>query len=102
MAEPTRREEGETLTKPKEKKPPRYKVIIHNDDFTTMEFVTWILQTIFKHTPASSTRLMLQIHRTGIGVAGVYVKEIAETRVDQTLTLARDAGFPLQCTMEPE
>jgi ATP-dependent Clp protease adaptor protein ClpS len=95
-------EQGDVLTVPKTEKPPKFKVLIFNDDYTTMEFVVFILAHVFRLTPAASHRLMLQIHRTGVGVAGVFVKEIAEARVDQTLDLARDAGHPLQCTMEPE
>ncbi len=95
-------ERGDVLTRTKAKKPKRYKVLIHNDDYTRMDFVIFVLQTVFRHSPASSTRLMLQIHKTGLGVGGVYSKEIAETRVEQTLSLARDAGHPLQCTMEME
>lgn len=102
MAERKHDEQGETLTRTRTEKPPKFKVIIHNDDYTTMEFVIFILENVFRHTPASATRLMLAIHRTGIGVAGVYTREIAETRVDQTLSLAREAGHPLMCTMEPE
>lgn len=102
MADRKGEEQGDTLTVPKTDKPPKYKVIIHNDDYTTMEFVVWVLREVFRHTPASSTRLMLQIHKTGIGVAGIYPKEIAEARVEQTTMLAREEGHPLQCTMEPE
>jgi len=102
MSDRKREEQGDVLTKARTDKPKRYKVILYNDDYTTMEFVVWVLRNIFKHTPASSTRLMLAIHRKGLGVAGVYAKEIAETRVDQTLAAARDRGHPLQCTMEEE
>ncbi len=96
--------EGEvrTRTKSEVEKPPKYKVLIHNDDYTTMEFVVWILQDVFHHSPASATRVMLHVHRMGVGVAGIYTRDIAETRVDQVLQLAREAGHPLQCTMEPE
>ena len=91
-----------TRTEPKVQIPRKYKVLLHNDDYTTMEFVVWVLQSVFHHTPAGSTRIMLNIHRTGIGVAGVYGRDVAETRVEQVLMLAKDAGHPLQCTMEPE
>jgi ATP-dependent Clp protease adaptor protein ClpS len=102
MSEHERKGQGDVLTRTRTEKPKKYKVLVHNDDYTTMEFVVFVLQAVFKHTPASATRLMLAIHRTGLGVAGVYAKEIAETRVEQTLALAREAGHPLQCTMEPE
>lgn len=95
---------GDVLTRTgsSTKKPRKYKVLIHNDDYTTMEFVVYILQVVFHHSPASATRIMLHIHKSGIGVAGVYTRDQAETRVDQVLALAREAGHPLQCTMEPE
>jgi ATP-dependent Clp protease adaptor protein ClpS len=96
------KEKDEVLTRTRTEKPPRYKVLIFNDDYTSMEFVVFILTNVFRHTAASATRLMLQIHRSGLGVAGVYTKEIAEARVEQTLGLAREAGHPLQCTMEKE
>lgn len=102
MAQHKRDEHGDILLEEKTLKPKRYKVLIHNDDYTSQEFVVFVLQNIFKHSSASATRLMLAIHNTGLGVAGVYAREIAETRVEQTLSLARDVGHPLQCTMEPE
>lgn len=102
MSDTNKKTQGDVLEDTRTEKPKRYKVLIHNDDYTTMEFVIFVLQTVFKHTPASATRLMLQIHRSGVGVAGVYAKEIAETRLEQTIDLARTAGHPLQCTMEPE
>lgn len=104
MPKRRRDEEGDvqTRTKPKLKIPKKYKVLLHNDDYTTMEFVVWVLQQVFHHSPASATRIMLHVHRTGIGVAGIYSRDVAETRVDQVLKLARDEGHPLQCTMEPE
>ena len=102
MSKRRRESEGDVLTKKKLKRPRKYKVILLNDDYTSMEFVVWILQSVFKHSPASATRVMLHIHRSGIGVAGVYTREIAETRLDQTMTAAREGGYPLQATMEPE
>lgn len=97
-----RREEGDVKTAPKVDKPPMWKVVFHNDDYTTQEFVVWVLQEIFKHSPAAAHRIMLHIHRTGIGIAGIYTREVAETRVEKTLALAREVGHPLQVTMEPE
>ncbi|MCB9664739.1 MAG: ATP-dependent Clp protease adapter ClpS [Alphaproteobacteria bacterium] len=102
MAGTKRDEQGDVLTRTRADKPKRYKVLIHNDDYTTMEFVIHVLQSVFRHTLPSATRLMLAIHKTGLGIAGVYAREIAETRVEQTLALAREHGHPLQCTMEPE
>lgn len=102
MPERKNDEQGEVLTRTKAKQPKRYKVLIYNDDYTPMEFVVFLLEAIFKHSPASAYRLMLRIHQSGLGIAGVYAKEIAETRVEQTVALAREAGHPLECTMEPE
>lgn len=83
-------------------KPRLYKVIFHNDDFTTMEFVVALLMDVFHHTEGSAQAIMLHIHRTGLGVAGIYTHEVAETKVAQVMDLAEKAEFPLQCTMEPE
>lgn len=103
MSKQTRREEqGDTLTREKIEKPRKYKVLLLNDDYTTMEFVVHVLQTVFRLSQAQSTRVMLHIHRNGVGVAGVYTREIAETRVAQVHQLASESGHPLQCTMEPE
>ena len=104
MSKRRRDEETDVRTKPKEKVevPRKYKVLLHNDDYTTMEFVVWVLQKVFHLSPASSTRVMLHVHQIGVGVAGIYTRDIAETRVEQVLKAAREAGHPLQCTMEPE
>lgn len=82
------------------KAPPLYKVLLHNDDYTTMEFVVQVLQSVFHRSAADATQIMLHIHRTGIGVAGVYTHEIAETKVTLVEQLAREREFPLMCTME--
>ena len=82
--------------------PPKYKVILLNDDYTTMEFVVWILEEIFHKTPSEATRIMLLVHHTGSGVCGLYPKEIAETKVEQVHAMARDAGFPLKAIMKKE
>jgi ATP-dependent Clp protease adaptor protein ClpS len=84
------------------KRPRLYKVILLNDDFTTMEFVVLILQHVFHHGEASSQAIMLSIHRTGAGIAGVFTHEVAETKVQQVLELAQQNDYPLQCTMEPD
>jgi ATP-dependent Clp protease adaptor protein ClpS len=84
----------------KTQKPAMFKVLLHNDDFSTMEFVTHILGTVFHRPQSECTQIMLHVHRTGIGVAGVYTREIAETKVRKVLDLARRAESPLQCTTE--
>ena len=89
-----------TKTKKKLKKPPLYKVLLHNDDYTTMEFVVYVLQSVFHRQHTEATQIMLHIHRNGIGVAGVYTYEIAETKVTKVEFLARQHDFPLKCTME--
>jgi ATP-dependent Clp protease adaptor protein ClpS len=89
-----------TQTEKKVKQPPLYKVLLHNDDYTTMEFVVFVLQSVFHHEEAEATQIMLHVHRKGIGVAGVYTKEIAETRIDKVHTLARTHEYPLRCSME--
>jgi ATP-dependent Clp protease adaptor protein ClpS len=93
-----------TQTRPEQrtKKPPLFRVLLHNDDYTTMEFVVWILQTVFHHDETSATRIMLHIHQNGIGVAGIYTYEIAETRAARVEALARTHEFPLRCTVEEE
>ena len=101
---PGRDDEGEVRTRKKSdvKKPSMYRVLLHNDDYTSMEFVVAIVQTVFHHSESSATRIMLHIHNHGVGVAGVFTAEIAETKVRNVMELAREAEFPLLCTMEPE
>ncbi|MEO8601373.1 MAG: ATP-dependent Clp protease adapter ClpS [bacterium] len=82
------------------KVPPQYKVLLHNDDYTTMEFVVQVLQHVFRKSGAEATQIMLHIHRSGIGVAGVYPHEIAETKVAVVEKMARDNEYPLKCSME--
>ena len=78
------------------------KVVLHNDDFTPMEFVVEILESVFNRSGAESTRIMLTVHRSGIGVAGVFSREIAEAKAIKTIRFARESGYPLLCTTEPE
>ena len=84
------------------KRPPLYKVLLHNDDYTTQEFVEWALVTVFKHDPERAHRIMLHVHMHGVGVAGIYPHEIAETKARKTMELAREADFPLLVTVEAE
>lgn len=95
---------GGVLTESEEeiKKPPLYKILLHNDDFTTMEFVVYILQSVFYKSEANAVQIMLAVHQEGIGVAGVYTYEIAEAKVDKVTQLARTYEFPLLCTLEEE
>jgi ATP-dependent Clp protease adaptor protein ClpS len=90
----------ERRTQRKLKRPKLYKVLLHNDDYTTMEFVIFILVTIFHRTETDAVQIMLHVHKNGIGVAGVYTYEIAETRVAQVEALARQHEFPLRCSLE--
>ena len=89
-------------TKKKLEKPKLYKVLLHNDDYTTMEFVVAILREVFHHNEVDATRIMLHVHNHGHGVAGVFTFEIAESKCQKVAALAREAQFPLMCTMEPE
>lgn len=82
--------------------PKRYKVFMHNDDYTTMDFVIAVLQSVFHKDSFEATSLMLQIHRRGQAMCGLYPFEIAETKVDRVHKKARAAGFPLRCSLEPE
>jgi ATP-dependent Clp protease adaptor protein ClpS len=82
--------------------PPFYKVLLHNDDYTTMEFVVEVLMFVFRKPPEEATRIMLNVHHQGAGLCGVFPYELAETKVDTVEKLARDRGFPLKCTMERE
>jgi len=79
-----------------------YKVLLLNDDYTPMDFVVEVLMQVFKKTELEATRVMLQVHHTGVGVAGIYSFEIAETKVSQVMDASSAEGHPLQCTMEPE
>jgi len=89
-----------TKTRAKTKKPSMYRVLLMNDDYTPMEFVINVLTSIFNKSPEDATRIMLNVHQTGIGTCGVYTFEIAETKVAQVMDAAKRNQHPLQCTLE--
>ena len=80
--------------------PPLYRVLMHNDDYTTMEFVIQVLEVVFRKQPLEATRIMLNIHVKGVGMCGVFPFEIAETKIEQVHSLARKEGYPLKCSLE--
>ena len=89
-------------TKPRTKKPSLYKVLMLNDDYTPMEFVVHVLERYFSKQREEATRIMLHVHRRGVGLCGVFTYEIAETKVTQVVDYARKHQHPLQCTLERE
>ncbi|HZQ06032.1 MAG TPA: ATP-dependent Clp protease adaptor ClpS [Anaerolineae bacterium] len=89
-------------TREKIDKPRLWKVLLHNDNYTTMDFVVTVLIAVFHKPEAEAVRIMYDVHRKGIGMVGVYTREIAETKVQRVMQLAQQAQFPLLCTMEPE
>jgi ATP-dependent Clp protease adaptor protein ClpS len=95
---------GEKLqerVKVQKQEPTLYKVVLLNDDYTTMEFVVSVLETVFEKSPAEAFRIMMHVHQQGRGIAGVYPWDVAETKTDTVTTLAREAGFPLRAVTEP-
>ena len=86
----------------KVEQPPLYKVLLHNDDYTTMDFVVWILNSVFNMPEDDAIRVMLNVHVQGVGVAGIYTYEVAQMKVEKTTSLAREHEYPLLCTMEKE
>lgn len=93
-------EETDTRTEEDIREPSMYKVLLHNDDYTSMEFVVEVLMAVFSKKFEEATRIMLDVHRRGVGVCGVYTYEVAETKVDTVHALAAENGFPLRCSME--
>ncbi len=104
MANRNSEREELTVTESRDKveKPPLYKVLLHNDNYTTMEFVVFVLRTIFNKSESDAVRIMLSVHHQGAGVAGVYPREIAEMKSAKATDLARQNEFPLLCTIEEE
>ena len=106
MAEPNEQEpqgQGAVATEPThEVVPPKlYKVLLHNDDYTTMEFVVVVLAQVFYRSEPEAVRIMLHVHQQGVGVAGTYSYEVAEARIAKVARMAREHEFPLRCSMEP-
>jgi ATP-dependent Clp protease adaptor protein ClpS len=91
----------EKKPKPKLKEPTLYKVLLHNDDYTPMDFVVQVLRTVFHKTPSEAKKIMLDVHEKGIGICGIYTHEIAETKTATVTKMARDMEYPLKCSIEP-
>ncbi len=91
-----------TIKQEKTKKPPLYKVLLHNDDYTTMEFVILVLKSVFNLSNDSAQKIMFEVHENGIGLCGIYTYEIADAKLKKVLTMGKDEGFPLKCTIEVE
>lgn len=104
MSETTGTPYESVVAEPKQtvKRPKLFRVLLHNDHYTSMEFVVHILQTIFHKNDAEAVEFMLNVHQNGIGVAGMYALAVAETKTSKVHTMAKNEGFPLRCTMEPE
>jgi len=98
------KEDGQVLTRKRMKvrEPGLWKVLLHNDDYTTQEFVVLILKTVFRKPEPEAMQIMLSVHRSGKGIAGVYPYDVAATKLEQARALAESQGFPLLCTLEPE
>lgn len=99
---PGTRETTITRVTPEVTLPRRCRVLMHNDDYTSMEFVVAMLEGVFNKPSAEAERIMLQVHQNGIGICGVYTAEVAETKVAVVHRHAREFGFPLKCSLEPE
>ena len=104
MSKPFDQEQSDSGVGLKEdlQEPKRYKVLLHNDDYTTMEFVVHVLMSVFHKTEAEATQVMLAVHKNGVGVCGVFTSEVAETKVIAVRQMARQGGYPLKCTMEED
>jgi len=92
----------ESKTEQKLERPRLWRVLLHNDDYTTQDFVVWVLETIFHKPRGEAFTIMMSVHRSGMGVAGVYTHDVAETKLKATRQLAEEHEFPLLVTMEPE
>ena len=104
MSEPVSRESTLTQSRPDlaVAQPRLWRVLLHNDDYTTQDFVVWILETIFHRPRGEAVAIMMRVHQAGLGLAGIYTHDVADTKVNATKTLAEEHEFPLLVTMEPE
>lgn len=91
-----------TINKQKIELPKKYKVLLHNDDYTTMEFVVYVLQVIFKKSSEEAYQIMMKIHQQGQGICGVFTYEVAESKMHKVTKVSRENGHPLKCTIEAE
>ena len=96
---PSTERELATLDRPKVDRPKLYEVLLHNDDYTTQEFVVYVLMKFFHHSDATATQIMLHVHTKGVGVAGVFTFDVAETKANQVTRFAREHEMPLQCSV---
>ena len=92
----------DSRTQEKVQQPPMWRVLLHNDDYTTQEFVVYILETVFNKPQAEAFAIMMRVHQSGLGIAGIYTRDVAETKVKAARQLAEQNEFPLLVTMEPE
>src|SRR4051795_2151001 len=92
----------ETRSEKKLQKPKLYKVLFHNDNYTTRDFVVAVLREVFHKSESDAVQIMLHVHHNGIGLAGLYTYDVAATKIRTVEVLAREQGFPLRCSMEPE
>lgn len=99
---PEHEEDLAVAEREKTKRPRRYQVVFHNDDYTTMEFVVHVLMKFFHKSETEATQIMLQVHHKGYGIVGVYTRDVAESKAAQVMAYAKENGHPLKCTAEPE
>jgi ATP-dependent Clp protease adaptor protein ClpS len=90
------------VARPRLKRPPLYRVVLLNDDYTTMDFVIQVLTSVFHHSEEKAAQIMMHVHQKGAGICGIFTREIAESKVEQVVQLSQQNKHPLQCTMEPD
>lgn len=93
---------AETRSTEKVQRPRMWRVLLHNDDYTTQEFVVWVLETVFQKPRGEAFAIMMSVHRSGLGIAGIFTHDVAQTKMKKTQQLAEEHEYPLLVTMEPE